>query len=109
MADGVLKLIRRKLSEPEKKQVQPRLQKAYFVNGQVFYVYALKQKGNVKQKFGYIGRYMRRPAIEISRIEESLKDAVRRFSLSRFQNFQMTGILFYLVIYIPSPFMFYMP
>ncbi|ECV7489942.1 IS91 family transposase, partial [Salmonella enterica subsp. enterica serovar Muenchen] len=65
----VLKLIRRKLSAREKKQVQSRLQKAYSENGEGFYVYAPKQKGNVKRQLGYIGRYMRRPAIAVSRIE----------------------------------------
>lgn len=64
----VLKLIRRNLSEQDKKQVQARLQKAYSENGEGFYVYAPKQKGNVKAQLGYIGRYMRRPAIAISRI-----------------------------------------
>ena len=65
----VLKLIRRKLSEQEKKKVQPRLQKAYSENGEGFYVYAPKQRGNVKEQLGYIGRYLRRPAIAVSRIE----------------------------------------
>jgi len=65
----VLKLIRRKLSDQEKKQVQSRLQKAYSENGEGFYVHAPKQKGNVKRQLGYIGRYMRRPAIAVSRIE----------------------------------------
>jgi hypothetical protein len=66
----VLKLIRRNLTEQEKKQVQPRLQKAYSSNGEGFYVHAPKQKGNIKQQLGYIGRYMRRPAIAIHRIKE---------------------------------------
>jgi hypothetical protein len=65
----VLKLIRRKLNEQEKRQVQTRLQSAYSQNGEGFYVYAPKQKGNVKQQLGYIGRYIRRPAIAVSRIE----------------------------------------
>ena len=65
----VLKLIRRKLSEAEKKKVQPLLQKAYTANGEGFYVYAPKQKGNVKVQLGYIGRYIRRPAIALHRIE----------------------------------------
>ncbi len=66
----VLKLIRRRLSEAEKKKVQPLLQKAYTANGEGFYVYAPKQKGNVKVQLGYIGRYIRRPAIALHRIEE---------------------------------------
>jgi hypothetical protein len=66
----VLKLIRRHLSGKEKKQVQSRLQKAYSANGEGFYVYAPKQKGNVKEQLGYIGRYIRRPAIALHRIKE---------------------------------------
>lgn len=66
----VLKLIRRSLSEQEKKQVQPILQQAYSENGEGFYVYAPKQKGDVKAQLGYIGRYIRRPAISVDRIKE---------------------------------------
>lgn len=65
----VLKFIRRNLTKQEKKQVQPLLQKAFSENGEGFYVYAPKQKGNVKEQLRYIGRYMRRPAIGINRIE----------------------------------------
>ncbi|WP_246362466.1 IS91 family transposase [Paenibacillus alba] len=65
----VLKLIRKSLNEEEKKQVQPRLQKAYSANGEGFYVHAPKQKGNVKEQLGYIGRYMKRPAIALKRIQ----------------------------------------
>lgn len=66
----VLKLIRRSLSESEKKKVQHLLQKAYSANGEGFYVHAPKQKGNVKEQIGYIGRYIRRPAIALHRIED---------------------------------------
>jgi Putative transposase/Transposase zinc-binding domain len=66
----VLKLIRRTLNAKELKQVQPLLQKAYSANGEGFYVYAPKQKGNVRVQIGYIGRYLRRPAIGLNRIEE---------------------------------------
>lgn len=66
----VLKLIRSRLSNREKKQVQSRLQKAYSENGEGFYVYAPKQRGKVKEQLRYIGRYIRRPAIGINRIEE---------------------------------------
>jgi hypothetical protein len=66
----VLKLIRRSLDEKEKKKVQPLLQKAYKENGEGFYIYAPKQKGNVKEQLAYIGRYIRRPAIALQRIEE---------------------------------------
>lgn len=64
----VLKLIRRSLTEEEKRQVQPLLQKAYQNNGKGFYVHAPKQSGNVKAQLGYIGRYIRRPAIAVDRI-----------------------------------------
>lgn len=66
----VLKMIRRMLPEQEKKQIQPLLQKAYSANGEGFYVHAPKQRGNIKAQLGYIGRYIRRPAIGINRIEE---------------------------------------
>jgi hypothetical protein len=66
----VLKLIRRGVSEKEKKRIQPRLQKAFNNNGKGFYVHAPKQKGNVKEQLRYIGRYIRRPAIGLNRIEE---------------------------------------
>ncbi|MEK0317426.1 IS91 family transposase [Cohnella sp. 56] len=66
----VLKLIRRQLSEEEKKRVQGRLQKAYTANGEGFYVHAPKQRGAVRQQLGYIGRYIRRSAIAVHRIKE---------------------------------------
>jgi hypothetical protein len=66
----VLKLIRRRVSGAEKKRIQPLLQKAFSANGEGFYVHAPKQKGNVKEQLKYIGRYIRRPAIALGRIEE---------------------------------------
>lgn len=65
----VLKLIRRNLPEREKKQIQARLQQAFSGNGKGFYVYAPKQKGKVKEQLRYIGRYIRRPAIGLNRVE----------------------------------------
>ncbi|MEG0260512.1 MAG: transposase [Lysinibacillus sp.] len=65
----VLKLIRKNLNPREKKQVQSRLQAAYQNNGKGFYIHAPKQKGKVKEQLRYIGRYMRRPAIGLNRIE----------------------------------------
>jgi hypothetical protein len=65
----VLKFIRKGLSPREKKQVQARLQKAFTNNEEGFYVHAPKQKGNLKEQLRYIGRYIRRPAIGINRIE----------------------------------------
>lgn len=64
----VLKLIRRTLTEEEKRKVQPLLQKAYSENEEGFYIHAPKQSGNVKAQLGYIGRYIRRPAIAVDRI-----------------------------------------
>lgn len=66
----VLKFIRRRLKGKDKQDVQPLLQKAYSKNGEGFYVYAPKQKGNIKEQLKYIGRYIRRPAIALGRIEE---------------------------------------
>lgn len=65
----VLKFIRKHLNKEEKQRVQPRLQKAFSKNGEGFYVYAPKQKGKIKEQLRYIGRYIRRPAIGINRIE----------------------------------------
>jgi hypothetical protein len=51
-------------------KVQPLLQKAYKDYPDGFYIHAPKQRGNVKEQLGYIGRYIRRPAIALHRIEE---------------------------------------
>lgn len=64
----VLKLLRKKLSESEKKKIQPLLQNAWSDHGDGFYIYAPKQRGNIKEQLRYIGRYMRRPAIGMNRI-----------------------------------------
>lgn len=66
----VLKLIRKQLTPAEKKRVQARLQAAFYQNGEGFYVYAPKQRGHVKEQLRYIGRYIRRPAIGLNRIED---------------------------------------
>ncbi|WP_422674094.1 IS91 family transposase [Caldifermentibacillus hisashii] len=66
----VLKFIRRYLTKEEKKRIQSRLQKAFSRNGEGFYVYAPKQRGKIKEQLRYIGRYIRRPAIGMNRIEE---------------------------------------
>lgn len=57
------------MPEREKKRVQARLQQAFSGNGKDFYVYAPKQKGKVKEQLRYIGRYIRRPAIGLNRVE----------------------------------------
>lgn len=64
----VLKMLREKLPPTEKKRVQPLLKKAWNDNKNGFYIYAPKQKGNVREQLRYIGRYMRKPAIGINRI-----------------------------------------
>nr|WP_275661796.1 transposase [Lentibacillus sediminis] len=58
-----------KKPEKEKKRIQLRLQKAFSENGEGFYVYAPKQRGKIRDQLRYIGRYMRRLAIGINRIE----------------------------------------
>lgn len=73
----VLKLIRRRLTEDQKRRVQPLLQTAYKANAEGFYVYAPKQKGVVQYQLQYIGRYMRRPAIGLNRIMEYDGERVR--------------------------------
>lgn len=66
----VLKLIRRVLSDREKKRVQPLLQAAYQNNPQGFYINAPKRsKTDVKGILGYIGRYMKRGPIAMDRIQ----------------------------------------
>ncbi len=64
----VLKLLRKKLDEAEKKRIQPLLQKAWTDHGKGFYIYAPKQRGSIKEQLRYIARYMRRPAIGMNRI-----------------------------------------
>ena len=53
----VLKLIRKNLDKKEKKKIQHLLQKAYSANGEGFYFYAPRQKGNVKVQLGYWSLY----------------------------------------------------
>jgi uncharacterized protein (DUF2267 family) len=66
----VLKLIRRELKEEDKKKVQPQLQKAYNSNENGFYIHGPKQRGKeIQSLLAYIGRYIRRPAIAMDRIE----------------------------------------
>ena len=64
----VLKLLREKLSREELKRNQPILQRAWKDHPEGFYIYAPKQRGNIKAQLRYIGRYMRRPAIGMNRI-----------------------------------------
>lgn len=64
----VLKLLRKKLSAGEIKRIQPILQRAWNDHPEGFYVYAPKQRGNIKEQLRYIARYLRRPAIGMNRI-----------------------------------------
>jgi hypothetical protein len=64
----VLKLLREKLSTEEIKRIQPILQRAWKEHPEGFYIYAPKQRGNIKEQLRYIGRYLRRPAIGMNRI-----------------------------------------
>jgi len=64
----VLKLLRKRLDEKEKKRIQPLLQRAWTEHDDGFYIHAPKQRGNIKDQLRYIGRYMRRPAIGLNRI-----------------------------------------
>jgi hypothetical protein len=72
----VLKLLREKLDREEIKRIQPLLQQAWNQHQNGFYVYAPKQKGNIREQLRYIGRYLRRPAMGMSRIIEYTGDAV---------------------------------
>ena len=72
----VLKFIRKKLSQEEIKRIQPLLQQAWNDHPDGFYVYAPKQKGNIREQLRYIGRYLRRPAIGMSRIIEYTGETV---------------------------------
>lgn len=67
--NAVLKLIRRTLSEKDKKKVQSRLQAAYTNNGEGFYVNAPKRsRTKLKGLLEYISRYMKRGPIALNRI-----------------------------------------
>lgn len=67
--NAVLKLIRRTLSEWDKKRIQPRLQRAYQNHGEGFYVNAPKRsRTNLKGLLKYISRYMKRGPIALDRI-----------------------------------------
>lgn len=72
----VLKLLREKLDREEIKRIQPLLQQAWNQHRNGFYIYAPKQKGNIREQLRYIGRYLRRPAMGISRIVEYTGDTV---------------------------------
>lgn len=67
--NAVLKLIRRTLSEWDKKRVQKRLQAAYKKNGDGFYIHAPKRsRVKLRGLLEYISRYMKRGPIALERI-----------------------------------------
>lgn len=67
--NAVLKLIRRTLTEWEKRRVQKKLQAAYTNNAEGFYVHAPKRSRiNTKELLKYISRYMKRGPIALDRI-----------------------------------------
>jgi hypothetical protein len=66
----VIKMLRRKLSIRDNAKYKRIIDSAYVKNDKGFVVYGPrnKRKGKVKELIGYIGRYMRRPAIALRRI-----------------------------------------
>jgi hypothetical protein len=72
----VLKLVREKLSQEEIKRIQPILQQAWLTHKEGFYIYAAKQRGQIRDQLRYIGRYLRRPALGASRIVEYTGETV---------------------------------
>lgn len=66
----VIKMLRKKLSGRDKEKYSKILNKAHNDRDEGFVVYGPpnKRKGGVKEQIGYIGRYIRRPAIALRRI-----------------------------------------
>ena len=66
----VIKMLRKELSGRDKEKYKKIIEKAYTDNPEGFVVYGPRnrRKGGIKQQVGYIGRYMRRPAIALRRI-----------------------------------------
>lgn len=67
---GILSLLRKSLSEREKKRYRDIMNKTYRDNDG-FVIYGPpnnRGNGSIKEQIGYIGRYMKRPAISINRI-----------------------------------------
>nr|WP_275403070.1 transposase [Sporosarcina limicola] len=104
----VLKLIRKGVTEEEKKRLEPKLQKAFSENREGFYVHAPKQKGNVKEQLRYIGRYIRRPAIGPNRIEAydgqfvSIKYMDKTDGVEKIETVSVEEFITRLIRYIPD-------
>jgi len=66
----VIKMVRKKLSGRDKERYGKVLGKTYSNNDEGFVVYGPpnKRKVGIKEQIGYIGRYIRRPAIALRRI-----------------------------------------
>lgn len=66
----VIRMLRKKLSGRDKEKYKKVITKAYTDNIEGFVVYGPpnKRKGGIKEQVGYIGRYIRRPAIALRRI-----------------------------------------
>lgn len=67
----VMEMLRKKLPEEEVKQYKKLFQKIWDDNPEGFVIYGPPNKkggGTVEAQVGYIGRYMRRPAMALSRI-----------------------------------------
>lgn len=66
----VTKMLRKKLSGRDKEKYKRVISKAYEDNDGGFVVHGPpnKRKGGIKEQIGYIGRYIRRPAIALRRI-----------------------------------------
>jgi len=66
----VIKMLRKELSGRDKEKYKKIIEKAYTDNPEGFVVYGPRnrRKGGIKQQVGYIGRYMKRPAIALRRI-----------------------------------------
>lgn len=66
----VTRMLRKKLSGRDKKKYKKVIDKAYADNADGFVVHGPpnKRKGAIKEQVGYIGRYIRRPAIALRRI-----------------------------------------
>ena len=63
-------MLREKLTGRVKEKYRKEINNAYNNNGKGFVVYGPpnKRKDGIKEQIGYIGRYMRRPAIALRRI-----------------------------------------
>jgi hypothetical protein len=69
---GILRILRKKLSDRQKKKYRNIMNKTYREN-EGFVIYGppnRRKNGSIKDQIGYIGRYMKRPAISLSRILE---------------------------------------